>query len=99
MNPSSLIPTGDYYMALLSHNQVLDQILLPLADVFEAGNTKRVTLTPSSSEEYEPLRECLAALTAEGSLGDPENAKVYRLTPLGYAKYKDRINALRTLPH
>jgi hypothetical protein len=85
-------------MPSISESDILDQMLLPLADIFEAGNTKMYDVRPSCSEEYEPLRECLAGLIAEGSLSDFDGTKSYRLTPNGYTKYKDRIRALRTLP-
>jgi hypothetical protein len=77
--------------------QVLDEILLGLADEFEAGNRKFRYFKPSSVEEYEPLRECLAMLVAEGSLIDFLKTGSYHFTPAGYTKYKPRIDALRCL--
>jgi len=48
-------------------------------------------------EEFEPLRECLTTLIAEGALTDFQKTGSYHFTPAGYAKYKPRIDALRTL--
>ena len=78
-------------------NKILDQILLPLADQYEAGRNNRcVTLTVTKPEEFEPFRETMASLRAEGSVnlfaGDG-----YQITASGYAKYADKIKALRVL--
>jgi hypothetical protein len=81
----------------MTHEQVLDEILPGLADEFEAGNRHFRYFNPSSVEEYEPLRECLATLVAEGSLIDFLKTGSYQFTPAGYKKYKPRIDALRTL--
>jgi len=82
----------------VENTNILDQLLLPLADNFEAGNRSVRTFDPSSPEEFEPLRECIAGLIAEGSVEDFQKMRAYRLTPSGYAKYRERIKALRTLP-
>jgi len=42
----------------MTQDEVLDEILLGLADEFEAGNRHFRTFSHSSPEEYEPLREC-----------------------------------------
>jgi hypothetical protein len=81
----------------MTQSQTLDEILLGLADQFEAGNRTFRTLMPSSPEDYEPLRECLATLIAERSLVDPHKTASYQLTPAGYMKYKARIDALRAM--
>jgi len=81
----------------MTQDEVLDEILLGLADEFEAGNRHFRTFSHSSPEEYEPLCECLASLIAEGSLGEFQKMKGYQLTPAGYGKYKPRINALRVM--
>jgi hypothetical protein len=81
----------------MTQNHILDEILLGLADEFEAGNRHFRTYDPSSAEEYEPLRECLAALIAEGYLVDFQKTRSYQLTSSGYARYKTRIDALRAL--
>lgn len=83
----------------MTHEQILDEILPGLADEFEAGNRKFRYFKPSSVEEFEPLRECLAQLVAEGSLVDFLKTGSYHFTPAGYAKYRPRIDALRSLPH
>jgi hypothetical protein len=77
--------------------EVLDEILATLADEFESGNRRFRTFTPSSPAEFEPLRECLATLIAEGSLIDYLKTKSYQLTGGGYLKYKGRIDLLRAL--
>ncbi|HXN24607.1 MAG TPA: hypothetical protein VOA41_17865 [Candidatus Dormibacteraeota bacterium] len=82
----------------MTREQVLDEILPGLADEFEAGNRKFRYFKPSSLEEYEPLRECLASLVAERSVIDFQKMGGYHFTPAGYAKYKSRVDALRTLP-
>jgi hypothetical protein len=81
----------------ITQEKVLDEILCGLADEFEAGNRKFRWFKPGSVEEFEPLRECLASLIAEGSLIDFKKTGSYQLTPAGYAKYKPRVGALRTL--
>jgi hypothetical protein len=81
----------------MTKTDMLDSILLPLADAFEEGKGHGLPITPASAEEYEPLRECIAELIAEGSLSDPRKMKVYYLTQAGYLKYRPRINALRAL--
>lgn len=81
----------------MTTEEIWDSILLGLADNFEAGNRGLRTFSPSSPEEFEPLRECLAMKIAEGSLMDVQSMKVYRLTSAGYEKYKPRIDALRML--
>lgn len=78
-------------------NKILNKILLTLADQYEEGRHDRgVTLTVTSVEEYEPFRETMAALRAEGSV-TMAPSKTYRLTESGYAKYVNKIRALRVL--
>jgi hypothetical protein len=81
----------------MTPNDMLDEILRPLADEFEAGNKRGRTI-----EEYEPLRECVATLITEGLLTEilieSQKTGIYRLTNEGYRKYKPRIEALRALP-
>jgi hypothetical protein len=76
---------------------VLDEILLGLADEFEAGNPHGRTFEPSCPEEFEPLRECLADMIAEGWLAQRRPFNIYNLTPAGYRNFKPRIQALRAL--
>jgi hypothetical protein len=74
-----------------AQGKILDEILLPLGDQFEAGIPSRwQPIEPASAEEYEPLRQCLAGLLAEGSIIQPagSSAKVYQLTTKGYLTYK-----------
>lgn len=78
-------------------DEVLDAILLGLADEFEAGNPHGRTYEPSCPEEFEPLRECLAEMISEGWLAQRRPFKIYNLTALGYRSLKPRIQALRTL--
>ena len=78
-------------------NKILDKILLPLADQYESGRNNRcVVLTVTTPGEFEPFRETLAALRAEGSVNMPI-VGTYQMTPNGYAKYADKIRALRVL--
>lgn len=82
----------------MTHEQILDEILPGLADEFEAGNQKGRWFTPSSAEEFEPLRECFAMLAAEDlarSLVTPQPMYIVKLTPTGYLKFKSRIDWLR----
>jgi hypothetical protein len=78
------------------NNEILDAILLPLADLYESGKPRWQQIDPASPEEYEPLRECLAELRAEGSLRMPHANGPFQLTAEGYQKYLPRIKALRT---
>jgi hypothetical protein len=82
----------------MTKSEILDSILLPLADAFEAGKQAGCPITAANAEEYEPLRECLAEQIADGSLTDPRRMKIYHLTKAGYLKHKPRIDALRSLP-
>ncbi len=82
----------------MTKEQILDEILLGLLDEFEAGNRHVRHINPSSAEEYEPFRECIAELIAEGSLEDFRKMGAYLLTREGYSKYKARVTALRSLP-
>jgi hypothetical protein len=82
----------------MTHDEILDSILLPLADEFEAGN-RRGRAIDSASTESEPLRKCVATLIAEGSITEfmiaSQRTGMYRLTAEGYRKYKPRIDSLR----
>lgn len=84
----------------MTHDEILDRILLPLADEFEAGN-RRGRIDPTSTEN-EDVRKCVAMLIAEGSLTEFMIASLrsgmFQLTNEGYRKYKPRIDALRMLP-
>jgi len=82
----------------VDQNQMLDEILLCLADEFEGGSRVGRTIEPKTAEEFEPLREMLAIQVAEGWLHYQNfgTLNVYRLTNAGYAKHKPRIDALRT---
>ena len=84
-------------MIEVTTDEVWDKLLLPLADLFESRIPNRVVDPgPLFPETFEPVRECLAMKIAEGSLIDVMGAKVYQLTPAGYAKYKPRIDFLRS---
>src|SRR5882762_7888500 len=52
----------------VDQNQMLDEILLCLADEFEGGSRVGRTIEPKTAEEFEPLRELLAMQVAEGWL-------------------------------
>jgi hypothetical protein len=67
----------------MTREQVLDEILLGLADEFEAGNRNGRWFAPSCLEEFEPLRECFACMVADGFAWGLPTGKVWivRLTP------------------
>ena len=78
------------------HDEILDKILLPLADLYESGAPNGCrTFEVTTAEEYEPFQETMAELRSEGSVS--EYMKGYRFTDAGYRKYSGRINALRVL--
>ena len=81
----------------ITKDEVLDEILLGLADEFEAGNPHGRIFEPSCPEEFEPLRECLAGMISEGWLAQRRPFKIYDLTAVGYRNFKPRIQALRAL--
>jgi hypothetical protein len=84
----------------VSDDKILDGLLLSLADLFESQvNNRVVTFEHSSPAEFEPVRECKASLIAEGAAVNFQGTGGLRFTPAGYAKYRDRITALRTLPN
>jgi hypothetical protein len=77
--------------------EVLNDLLLPLADQFEAGDPNGLPLAPSSVDESEPFKECLAELVAEGWLASCRQKNHYKLTRDGYVHFEPRRNALRTM--
>src|SRR5690349_24741546 len=81
--------TGRCYSVRMDQNKILDSVIRPLADLYEGGNRGWQPIEPESTQEYEPLREFLAKLVAEGSLiREPHVPKLYRLTDKGYSTYK-----------
>ena len=78
-------------------NVFLDQILIPLADQFEARNRNRWhSFETGHGIGYEGLRECLAELVAEGSVLRHPSER-FKFSDSGYTKYIHRIRALRAL--
>lgn len=78
-------------------DELLDPILLSLANLYESGAKNRSqTILPSSEKERFPLREFLTEQVAEGLLERPSSDN-YRLTSKGYTTYLPRIRALRRL--
>lgn len=75
--------------------EVLDSILLPLADNYESGKTRVVTIDRPSVENFEPIRTTLAELCSEGYLCTWKGAG-YCITPRGYLHFKARIDFLRS---
>jgi hypothetical protein len=72
-------------------------VLLPLADQFEAGIPNHwYSFKHGDPTEYEPLRECMAELVAEGSVRRDESGR-FQFLQAGYAKYLPRVQALRAL--
>lgn len=78
-------------------NAFLDQVLIPLADQFEAGKRNHwYSFKPGEVTEYEGLRECLAELVAEGSVLKHPSER-FQFSDSGYRKYIHRIRALRAI--
>ena len=77
---------------------ILDQVIVPLADQFEAKKHKDYwySFTPRDAGEYEALQQCMAELFAEGSVLT-KGKGLFRFSESGYRKYIHRIRALRTL--
>jgi hypothetical protein len=79
-------------------HKIWDALLPAFADLYESGNKHYMNEpVPENAEEFEPLRETLAELVAEGTLRRFALG-TYQLTSLGYLRYKARLSALRTLP-
>jgi hypothetical protein len=81
----------------MSNNELLDSILIPLAELFEMRQRlRKLPVSPSSPEEWEPLRDLLAHQFAEGlMLYSGTRSWNCELTPKGYATHLPRIRALR----
>jgi hypothetical protein len=77
-------------------DNILNQILLPLADQYESGHSGRCVTLKVTPEEFEPFREAMAALRAEGSIKSFVG-EGYQFTAAGYAKYAEKTHALRVL--
>jgi hypothetical protein len=76
---------------------LLDPVLLALADLFENPKTRArlVEIKPSSEAETLPLRQFLAQQVADGLMD--ARGESYRLSPKGYTTYLQRIRYLRGL--
>jgi hypothetical protein len=72
---------------------LLNPVLLVLADIFESNKGYFAEVRPSSDEEKVPLREFLAQQVAEGLM--ERQGDSYRLTAKGYTTYLPQIRALR----
>jgi hypothetical protein len=79
-------------------DEIWDSFLLPLADLFEAGNRRYMGSDQLDIETFEPVRECLAIKIAEGSLTDFQGMGAFQFTAAGYSKYKARVDFLRAFP-
>lgn len=75
---------------------ILDQLILPFADQFEAGKPNHWYSFRTDVPQYEQLRECLATLVAERSVLR-DYAGHFQFTKEGYTKYLPRVKALRAL--
>ena len=84
-------------MTAVMKYEALTEILLPLAERFEAGDLDGVKLEASRVEAFGPLRECAAELLEEGWLTSGRLSNHYRLTEEGYRHFGPRLHALRTL--
>jgi hypothetical protein len=82
----------------MSETEVVNSLLLPLADLFESGVTNRfVEINPELCRDtYEIEREWLATAVAERWLVR-FGKTCYQFTPEGYLQFKARIRALREL--
>lgn len=81
----------------MTSEEAWDELLLPLADSFESGLPDRfVDLGPIFSETFKAVRECMTMKVAEGSVTKEAGSSHYRLTASGYAKYRPRIDFLRS---
>lgn len=83
----------------MSDNELLDPILLSLADELEAHkpNSAGIAVEPLPGE-WEVLREVLVRQFADGLMlytGTGKPSWFVKLTPKGYATYLPRIKALR----
>jgi len=76
---------------------LLDSMLLPLAELFEEPKTRArfVEIKPSSEEEKVSLREFLTQQVADGLMQEGIGGGSYHLTPKGYKTYLPRIRYLR----
>jgi len=77
--------------------QVLNEILRPLAERFEAGDAHGLKLDSSHMNMPESLEECLAELIAEGWLERCSLLNRYKLTEEGYQHFLPRLRALQML--
>jgi len=84
----------------MSENEVVDALLLPLADQFEAGISNRyVQIKPELClDTYEVERGWLAYAVAEQWLVRLAT-DCYQFTAKGYLAFTPRIRALRMLPN
>jgi hypothetical protein len=85
----------------MSDNDLLNSILRPLADDFEAHkpNSGGREIKPEAGE-WEALRELFARQFAKGLMlysGQGKPSWFVKLTPKGYVEYESRIEALRAL--
>jgi hypothetical protein len=92
----------------LSFEQILIEVwrqtLVENAKTVELGSERHSrksararTFEPSCPEEFEPLRECLADMIAEGWVTQRRPLRIYNLAPAGHQNFKPRIQALRAL--
>jgi hypothetical protein len=81
----------------MNENDVRDELLLPLADLYEVGNRNFLGINPKLRlETYEIERQWLATAVANRWLERAEFKDHYRFTNDGYLEFKPRINALRS---
>jgi|HubBroStandDraft_6_1064221.scaffolds.fasta_scaffold626862_2 hypothetical protein len=85
----------------MSDNELLDPVLLSLADDFEAHrpNSAGREIKPEPGE-WEALRELLARQFADGLMlysGHGKPSWLVKLTQKGYTAHRPRIEALRAL--
>jgi hypothetical protein len=85
----------------MSDQEILNHILLSLADDFEAHrpNSAGIAIQPLPGE-WEALRGFFARQFAEGLMlytGSGQPSWAVKLTPAGYATYQPKVEAMRAL--
>ena len=86
---------------VMSENDILDSILLALADAYETHRNRAVLVEAQTPGEWEPLRAFLAQQSADGLMtywGTGKPTWNVAFTDKGYSTYSTRITAKRALP-
>lgn len=84
----------------MSDNELLDGMLPSLMDAHKTRRNRAIDIVVRSPEEWEPLRDLFARLSAEGLMtctGTGRPSWAVALTDKGYTKYLPRITAMKAL--